>query len=172
MREYYVNLSHIITSAIDYRLAPDHVYPAALIDTLSAYAYLLNPPSGQRFKPHQICIAGDSAGGGLAIASMLYCRDSGVLPIPGAVATMSPWYHMPNCRLDLTQSLPSWILNEPYDFLPHTAKDPKYFNEHRSNLYTSHDNELCDPYVSPIFAQESARHRTSPIFIQVGEAER
>jgi acetyl esterase/lipase len=108
---------------------------------------------------------GDSAGGGLAVAAMLYCRDTGLFPIPGAVGAMSPW-------LDLTQSLPAWLLNDAYDFLPHTALDPNHFSECRNNIYTSHDDELTEPYVSPVFAQEDPKHPISPMLVQIGEAER
>lgn len=163
MHAFYV--TYCVTAAIDYRLAPENVYPAALIDALSAYSYLLDPPNGsKKYKPSQISFVGDSAGGGLAIAAMLYCRNTGMFPIPGCVATMSPW-------LDLTQSLPSWKLNHLYDYLPHTGRDPKYFTETRSNLYTTHDSQLTDEYVSPAFSSET-KIPIPPTLIQVGGAER
>lgn len=146
--------------SVDYRLAPKHVYPAALIDALSSYRYLLN----KRFQPEQVSFAGDSSGGGLATALMLFLRDTSVMPLPGCVALISPW-------LDLTQSLPAWHLNSPYDILPHRALDPAHFTEERCNLYTSHDRELTDHYVSPIFSRES-EVPLCPVLIHVGEAER
>ncbi|KAJ3261994.1 hypothetical protein HK103_003837 [Boothiomyces macroporosus] len=138
--------------AVDYRLAPQHVFPAALIDVLSGYQYLL-----QKYKPHQISFVGDSAGGALAAAAMIYCRDTGDLPLPGA--------------MDLTQSLPAWHLNKPYCYLPKGTPDKKYISNSRSNLYVSHDKDLINPYASPIFAEQS-QVPFPPMMIQVGDAER
>ena len=77
------------TLAIDYRLAPEHPFPAAVDDSLAAYRFLLanGVPSGG------ITIAGDSAGGGLAVAAMLAIRDAG-LPQPACGWTISPWVDM------------------------------------------------------------------------------
>ena len=58
--------------------------------------------------------------------------------------------------MDLTQSFPSWHLNEPFDFLPHGISDPNYVQAGRSNLYVTHDNDLNHPYVSPCFASETS----------------
>jgi monoterpene epsilon-lactone hydrolase len=77
------------TLAIDYRLAPEHPFPAAVDDSLAAYRYLLanGMPSGG------ITIAGDSAGGGLVVAAMLAIRDA-ELPQPACGWTISPWVDM------------------------------------------------------------------------------
>ena len=66
------------TLAIDYRLAPEHPFPAPVEDTVAAYRYLLD--SG--LKPSRIALAGDSAGGGLVVGALLAIREAG-LPLPG-----------------------------------------------------------------------------------------
>jgi monoterpene epsilon-lactone hydrolase len=71
--------------SVDYRLAPEHPFPAAIEDTLSAYRALLD--SGQ--DPSTIAFAGDSAGGGLTVTTCLAARDAG-LPLPAAIVTFSP----------------------------------------------------------------------------------
>jgi len=71
---------------IDYRLAPEHPFPAALEDAVAAYDYLLD----QGYAPERVAIGGDSAGGGLAIATLISLRDSG-RPLPGATIALSPW---------------------------------------------------------------------------------
>jgi acetyl esterase/lipase len=75
--------------AIDYRLAPEHPFPAAVDDALAAYRFLLS--SG--IQPGGITIAGDSAGGGLVVAVMLAIRDAG-LPQPACGWAISPWVDM------------------------------------------------------------------------------
>src|SRR5262245_42994087 len=67
--------------ALNYRLAPEHPFPAAVDDALAGYRFLLD----QGLKPALIAIAGDSAGGGLTIAALLAIRDAG-LPLPAAAA--------------------------------------------------------------------------------------
>ncbi len=72
--------------ALDYRLAPEHPFPAALDDVVAALRAL----RAQGIDPHALGIAGDSAGGGLALAAMMALRDAGD-PLPGAAALFSPW---------------------------------------------------------------------------------
>ncbi|GAA3925138.1 alpha/beta hydrolase [Hymenobacter algoricola] len=72
--------------AIDYRKAPDFPFPAALDDALLAYRWLL----AQGFRPHDIIVAGDSAGGGLTLALLLALRDQHE-PLPAAAVGLSPW---------------------------------------------------------------------------------
>jgi acetyl esterase/lipase len=71
---------------IDYRLAPEHPHPAAVDDSVAAYRWIL----AQGLKPARIVVAGDSAGGGLAVATLVAIRDA-KLPLPAAGACLSPW---------------------------------------------------------------------------------
>ncbi len=72
--------------AIDYRMAPEHPYPAAVDDAVSAYQWLL----AQGYAPGKIAIGGDSAGGGLTLAAALALREQGA-PLPCALVLISPW---------------------------------------------------------------------------------
>ncbi|CAG8707232.1 12216_t:CDS:2, partial [Funneliformis mosseae] len=104
--------------AIDYRLAPQNQFPAALQDALAAYLYLLNPPKDSGFEPlnpKNIIFAGDSAGGGLCMALGLAVRDAG-LPSCAGIVGWSP-------LLDLTHSMPSTISDkcEETDFVSITS---------------------------------------------------
>lgn len=75
--------------AIEYRLAPEHPFPAAVEDSVAAYKWLL----AQGYKPNKIIVAGDSAGGGLTLATLLSIRDQ-KLPMAAAGVAISPWADM------------------------------------------------------------------------------
>ena len=85
------------TLAVGFRLAPEHPFPAALEDALDGYRFLLS--SG--FEPRHIAIAGDSAGGGLTIASLVKLRDAG-LPLPACAWCISPWVDLEGLGASMT----------------------------------------------------------------------
>lgn len=136
--------------AVDYRLAPEHRFPAALEDALAAYQFLLD--SG--VKPQRICIAGDSAGGGLVVATMLAIRGNG-LPQPGCGWCISPW-------VDLTCSGASMQDNAARDPTVQKANVLDY-----AGLYLN-EGDPRSPLASPIFAD---LRQLPPLLVQVGSVE-
>jgi len=99
----YAKLSGAGVLTVDYRVAPEHPYPAALEDAVQAYKWLL----GEGYPPENIIIAGDSAGGGLVLATSLYIRDND-MPMPAALITMSAW-----TNLNYRRRTPAYVGNNP-----------------------------------------------------------
>ncbi len=132
---------------LDYRLAPEHPFPAALDDALTAYRYLL----GQNILPEQIMFAGDSAGGGLTLSVLQNIRDQD-LPIPAGGVCLSPW-------LDLTCSLSSRSRRLHRDPLI-TPDRVRLFARHYS---AAHDAK--HPSISPYFGSLQG---LPPVLMQVG----
>ena len=135
----------------DYRVAPEHPYPAALEDALSSYEWLLE----QGYKEDQIIIAGDSAGGGLGMSLCLYLKAQG-RALPCGIIAMSPW-------TDMTASGKSYEFNYERDPLFGNTKDSVLFNRD----YLGDENEK-KPFVSPLFGDF---HGFPPMLIQVGSCE-
>lgn len=135
----------------DYRVAPEDPYPAALEDALDSYRWLLD----RGWKGEQIIVAGDSAGGGLAMTLTMYLRDHN-MPLPCGIVAMSPW-------TDLTASGESYTLNYELDPLFGNSKETMiYENDYAGN----HDKK--SPYISPIYGEFS---QFPPMLIQVGSTE-
>lgn len=131
---------------VDYRLPPEHPYPAALDDCIAAYAYVL-----ERYAPENVVIGGRSAGGNLAAAMVLRARDEG-LPLPAALVLLSP-------EVDLTESGDSFETNRLVDVVLPTSLMP-------NNLLYANGADLALPYLSPLFGDFAAGF--PPTFIQSG----
>jgi len=135
----------------DYRVAPENPYPAALEDAVDSYQWLLD----HGWSGEQIILAGDSAGGGLSMALIMYLRDHD-MPLPCGIVAMSPW-------TDLTASGESYTLN--YEL------DPLFGNTRESMIYINDypgDHDKKDPYISPIYGNF---RQFPPMLIQVGSTE-
>jgi acetyl esterase/lipase len=138
------------TLAIGYRLAPEHPFPAALDDAIAGYRVLLS----QGFAPEKIAIAGESAGGGLAIATLVSLRDAGVA-LPACAWCSSPW-------VDLEMTGGSMTTKATVDPLISKA----YLSELAAAYLRGADPR--HPLVSPLYAD---LHGLPPLLIQVGSAE-
>lgn len=136
---------------IDYRVAPEHPYPAALEDAVAAYQWLRKAGWHSR----QIIVAGDSAGGGLALAMCMYLKDHN-RNLPGGLILMSPW-------TDLTASGPSYEDNYERDPLFGNTRDSLIYNRDYAG-----DNDPSHPYLSPLFGDFWG---FPPMLLQVGEVE-
>ena len=135
----------------DYRVAPEHPYPAALEDALAAYEWLL----ARGFAGKQIILAGDSAGGGLAMSLTMTLREK-QLPMPGGIIAMSPW-------TDMTLSGASYETNFEVDPLFGGTRDSMVFD----NPYPG-SMDKSDWHLSPLFGDFSD---FPPMLIQVGSLE-
>ena len=136
--------------AIDYRLAPENPFPAAVDDALAAYRALLR----QGIAPHGIAIAGDSAGGGLTLATLISARDAG-LPMPAAAVLLSPWTDLACTGGSMSSK---------------AAEDPSLNRDGLLGLAATYLNGASPlaPLSSPFYADLTG---LPPLLIQVGSAE-
>jgi epsilon-lactone hydrolase len=137
--------------AINYRLAPEHRFPAPLEDALSAYGWMLD----QGLRPENIAFAGDSAGGNLVLTTMLGLRQRG-LPLPAAGVLMSPW-------TDLAATGETYVSRadaDPIHQRPMIAALAKN--------YLGEGGDPRDPLASPLYADLAG---LPPLLIQVGDRE-
>ena len=151
---YYKRLTGHIAKAVgcrvlsvDYRLAPEHPHPAAVEDSTTAYRWLL----GQGYAPAHLAISGDSAGGGLTLATLLALRDAGTA-LPAAAVPISPW-------VDMEATGDTMTTNADNDALVHApmllAMAGMFLGGHNPK----------DPLVAPIHADFTG---IAPLYIQVG----
>ena len=144
----FVKGSGINALTFDYRLAPEHPFPAALNDSVKIYSWLLS----RKISPRNIVFVGDSAGGGLCLATLLSVRDRN-MPLPAAAAALSPWTDL-NCT-----------------GISYNRKDPlapegswQVFGK-----YYAGDNDRSLPLISPLYGDLKG---LPPLFISVGENEK
>jgi len=141
--------AHAQVLGLDYRLAPEAPYPAAVVDAWAAYWWLLT----QGVTPGSIFVAGDSAGGGLCVALMVALRDAG-MPLPAGALLFSPW-------VDLAFRGRSIQDNAPRDWLSEA------WLRACASMYLQ-ETEPGAPLASPLYADLQG---LSPLLIQVGTAE-
>lgn len=136
--------------AIDYRLAPEHPYPAALEDAVAGYQELL----AEGIPAERIVIAGDSAGGNLALVTAIALRDAG-MALPAGLVLLSPW-------TDMTSSGPSMGSRAERDRILTVLGISKAAETFAAG------RKLADPLLSPLFADLAG---LPPMLIQVGDDE-
>ena len=141
------NASRARVLIIDYRLAPEHPFPAGLEDAVAAWRWLIDNGA----EPAGMTIAGDSAGGGLALAAMVKLRDEG-LRLPAAAAVMSPW-------TDLALTGPSFRTNAESDPMLIADDVPRFAAAYLAGADARH------PYASPLYADVQG---LAPTLIQAG----
>ena len=142
--------THAKVISVDYRLAPEHPYPAAVDDALAAYEALLH----NGVAPADVAFAGESAGGGLAVATLVNARDRG-LPLPAAAFVMSPYADLTlaGTTIDTKRRLDPLLSREALQ-----ARIPDYAAGHDAAL----------GLISPVFADLSG---LPPLIIQAGTHE-
>ena len=135
---------------LDYRLAPEHHFPAPVNDAYAAYCWLL----GEGYSADNLIVAGDSAGGGLAIALTLKLKDEG-MQVANALVVMSPW-------VDLSLSGKTIDANNATDVMLSRGALQRF-----ADIYLG-DQDAAHPYASPLFGDLSGLPRT---YVVVGDGE-
>jgi monoterpene epsilon-lactone hydrolase len=136
--------------AVDYRLAPEHRYPAALDDVMKAYEWLIR----ECVDPKSLAVIGDSAGGGLTLSLLLRARDEG-LPLPACGVCLSPW-------VDLVGEGASLQTNNGRCAMFRPTNVPAFAGAYLGN------RSPREPYASPVFGDLAA---LPSLLVQVGSTE-
>ena len=136
---------------IGYRLAPEHPFPAALEDSIMVYKWLTTE---KNVLPQNIVIAGDSAGGGLTLCTLLKLRDENI-PLPAAAVCLSPWTDL---------AITGNSIKKNFKIDPWLKPSEIYF---MAELYIG-DNDPENPYISPLYG---SFYNLPPILIHVGSHE-
>ena len=153
-KEFMSRISRVSNSRvllIDYRRAPENPFPAALEDAITAYKWLID---SEGIKPENLIIGGESAGGGLTLATLLKLRDTGI-PLPAAALLLSPW-----ADLDMTGE----TIRTKARVDPLANPSDLFF---LASLYVGEDDPK-NPYISPLYGDLKG---LSPMIIQVGSSE-
>lgn len=154
----YAQISDAAVLSVDYRIAPEYSYPAALEDALIAWEWLLS----QGYSEDRIIVVGDSAGGNLALAMVAKLRDEG-RALPKAVVCMSPW-------ADLAAQGDSYITKRHLDPMFGTPNGKEDNLEEDPGLFASYAQGVSeyDKYLSPVYGEFND---FPPMLIQVGTYE-
>lgn len=141
--------SGIVTLLYEYGLAPENPFPAALDDSLNVYRAVLD----KGYKPENIVMMGESAGGGLCLAILLALKDKSI-PLPKAAVVISPW-------TDLSCSSGSYTTKNKVSVAPTNCWNVF------SHYYVA-NNDVKNPYISPLFGNLNG---LPPIYINAGESD-
>ena len=156
MHSHAKMVGHIASAAgvralnVDYRLAPEFPHPAAVTDAVTAYRWLL----AQGIAPEHVVIAGDSAGGGLTVATLLAIRDQG-LPQPAAAVPLSPWIDLEGTGASMTDRAHLDLLVDAGGL------------KTMADLFLNGQSPQ-DPLAAPLHADFTG---LAPLYIQVGDEE-
>ncbi len=137
--------------ALDYRLAPEHPHPAPVDDAVAAVRWIV----AQGVSPEHIAVAGDSAGGGLTVATLLALRDAGD-PLPGAAVCISPWVDMEFTGASMTTRADADPMVTPGSIGQMAA------------MFLGEGGDVRDPLAAPLHADLAG---LPPLLIHVGDAE-
>jgi acetyl esterase/lipase len=144
-----------VVLAVDYRLAPEHKFPAALEDCLQAYRWMRQYGPNGKQPVDSAFLMGDSAGGNLSLATLLKTKDL-KLPLPAAVVAISP-------ATDFSGASPSLVSRASVDPIINPQVLPALIP-----VYLGRDTDPTHPYASPLFGDYTGM---PPLLLQVGDAE-
>ncbi len=145
---------------IDYRIAPEYVFPAALDDALAAWNWIIE----NGWKPENITVVGDSAGGNLVLAMCLKLRDMG-MALPEKIICLSPWADLASTG----KSHETNHFNDPmFGVLKNAKPEPVKEDQKPMTALYAGDTDLFNPYLSPVYGQYD---NFPPMLIQVGSWE-